>query len=608
MFIPFLTSISLFSRLAATSWNLASNISNDIIGFSGTNDNHRILPLQVRQYFASRDDGSDPVLRSLDGTNGKMLDMILEHTEAVHQLQSDTKLSDSLVDLIREGMVPGSSLQMMHAIIDCGALLAGIDLLELSRKIISFLPMKDFGGVLFYDCVKTHDWVILEKSGRLLPKNMSPIKEENTFAIFDEPRCRGTDLRLRSDTIALLTLAPRLCKDKLMQAAGRLRKFGCNQKLVIAGGSDVFSKLGDDMTAASVLAWTMENTVEATATGLPNWVNQGIIFTSTFGKDPKLSIMDEQVELKDMYGKSFVEETVDASATKAHRYHIQRTGGEAALHYDAREMVDQISKRACEYGPEIKLSTKGGYDEECEREVELEIEEEEEVEEEVPLMDPFQEKNWDFEKALLCQSPDELPVSTTLLPSFVVQSVAKKALAKVNWEEKIYLTANFLQTVACQDGDALDCYLRAVNSILRFPNKSLLLLSEFEANHMLKIFWNSNTGSHHLMHSCLLRHSFDRGGKVLLQCTRGRIMLKAKDTISEKTMASLQYFSGETTYATKSRKDTLKALLRVRKSNRGSEFCPLVDSQHLVGMRGLENLYPYSDLEAVGHALISESV
>ena len=224
-------------------------------------------------------------MNDLDGTNGKMIEMMLEHTVAVRQLGPEAPNSDLLVNLIKEG-ITGSS-QIMHALIDCGALLAGTDLLDFSKRILVLLPTDEFGGVLFFDGARSHEWIILERTGRLLQKDISPVKESEAFAIFDEPRCRGTDLKLRSDAIALLTLAPKLCKDKLMQAAGRLRKLGRDQKLVIAGGSDVFSKLKDLQrsvnnsnndfvaTVPQVLSWTMKNTVEATSAGLSNWANQG---------------------------------------------------------------------------------------------------------------------------------------------------------------------------------------------------------------------------------------------------------------------------------------------------------------------------------------------
>jgi hypothetical protein len=136
-----------FIRLTGTAWNLAQNKSKRIVGFSGTNDNHRILPLQVRQYFASKDKVPDPILNDLDGTNGKMIEMMLEHTVAVRQLGTEAPNSDLLVNLIKEGIT--GTIQIMHALIDCGALLAGTDLLDFSKRILVLLPMDEFGGVLF---------------------------------------------------------------------------------------------------------------------------------------------------------------------------------------------------------------------------------------------------------------------------------------------------------------------------------------------------------------------------------------------------------------------------------------------------------------------------
>jgi len=38
---------------------------------------------------------------------------------------------------------------------------------------------------------------------------------------------------MKTDTKAVLSLGPNMMKDKLMQAVGRLRKFGRNQKIYI---------------------------------------------------------------------------------------------------------------------------------------------------------------------------------------------------------------------------------------------------------------------------------------------------------------------------------------------------------------------------------------
>ena len=51
--------------------------------------------------------------------------------------------------------------------------------------------------------------------------------------IFDQNRTRGADLRMDKNVKALLTICSSLPKDDFMQAVGRLRKFGRNQKLLI---------------------------------------------------------------------------------------------------------------------------------------------------------------------------------------------------------------------------------------------------------------------------------------------------------------------------------------------------------------------------------------
>ncbi|KAL7553023.1 hypothetical protein ACHAWF_016264 [Thalassiosira exigua] len=635
------------SRLTATSWNLAQNPSCDIVGFSGTNDNHRILPLQVKQHFASLEKKPDPILKELDGTNGKMLEMMMNHTIGVRKLESDIRCQQSMISILTDG-VNGSTV---HAIIDCGALLAGTDLGNISETILKILPIKEFGGVLFYDDEQSQDWVILERSGRLLPKDLSPVREKDTFAIFDEPRCRGTDLKLRSNAVALLTLAPKLCKDKLMQAAGRLRKLDRGQKLILTGGSDVFTKLNDikgsintsassswrsffqmksqgfDATAIDVLSWTLKNTVESTAIGIPSWANQGVFFTSTFGKDPRLSIADENLALEDMYARSFTEQSVDTTASHAYAYHMKRTGGEEALHESVKNMVRSINERVKQYGADFKFPT-GGCDEElslmseCERELEMEIEEEEEIEVELPTVEPVNEKKWDFRKALHYQCPSELPIGTKLLPAYVENSITPTSLSKIKWSKNIYCTVNFEKTIICRansSASVLNRFLRVANFVMCFPGGNFLLLSEFEANGLLSLFWKNDATSsnYHLVHSSFLRGSMDKSIDILLQRSllkRGGTLsnflfggrLQARDVIDEDSMASLQLFSGESTYATEDRKEALKSLLRVRKTKEGARFCPRTAAESLVEMRGLLKMFPYSDLEALCEKLLCE--
>ena len=56
-----------------------------------------------------------------------------------------------------------------------------------------------------------------------------------------------------------------------MQAAGRLQKLGRNQRLVIVGGPDVFSKLPGSTTSSGGLSRRQKDCFEATVSQVLSW-------------------------------------------------------------------------------------------------------------------------------------------------------------------------------------------------------------------------------------------------------------------------------------------------------------------------------------------------
>ncbi|OWZ17142.1 hypothetical protein PHMEG_0008957 [Phytophthora megakarya] len=98
-------------RLSRTAWNLATGTN---IGFWGTNDNHRLLPLSVTQH--------EPDEPGLLATNGNMLDKIQQITRSYEVIYPSPNLS----------LIPWESVllfalnQGAQALIDTGALLAGV--------------------------------------------------------------------------------------------------------------------------------------------------------------------------------------------------------------------------------------------------------------------------------------------------------------------------------------------------------------------------------------------------------------------------------------------------------------------------------------------------
>lgn len=599
-------------RLTSSAWHLANNPQGQIVGFSGTNDNHRILPLQVQQYFVP-DDG-DPILRELLGTNGKMLEVIINQTEECVELPEGPAFK-SLLNLVKARTGGGKKA---HAIIDCGALLAGVRNIDFAKSLLDILPIEQFQGVAFFDNSNMSEWMVLEPSGRCLPKHQSPVHERNAFVLFDEPRCRGTDLKLKLDALAVLTLGPNMCKDKLMQAAGRMRQLDRGQRLVIVGGRDVFEQLRGpvpkqnrrahgQVSTRDVLSWTLKNTVQSTAEGLSNWSNQGLFFSTTVGK-PDFAAQDEKLSLAQFYGEPFVNDTVEKAALCTQKYHLGRTGGKAALSEYMANIVCRIEELIVRYGTDFSTSQRGA-DEECERELELEQELEEEVEPEIPRMCPVPESDWNFSSIFTCSTPHTLPITTYSLSDVMKSRLVPQTLALIKWSADIYCTTNFLETVANSSQVkelCLNKYLRLVDAAIRFPGGEVLLISEREADHLLNLFWEGVTqrqrrNKWNPTQPSFFHHSFARRASDRTSQSLSLVLPPTRElNISDETMASVQLFAGETTYRTASRREALKAMLLARKCHINKVVIAAnAEPEHLVEMRGLHHQMSYSDLEKI---------
>ena len=76
-------------------------------------------------------------------------------------------------------------------------------------------------------------WKVYDLNSREFIGKGTSVPDHETFVIFDEYRTRGADIKLNANAVAVLSLSPMLTKDSLMQAVGRLRKIGRNQKVII---------------------------------------------------------------------------------------------------------------------------------------------------------------------------------------------------------------------------------------------------------------------------------------------------------------------------------------------------------------------------------------
>lgn len=409
---------------------------------------------------------------------------------------------------------------------------------DAAEYILQHMPSGRYKGVCYYD-PSSKQWTVRDTVGRSTPLHQSPIAEAECFVVYDDARCRGADLKLKQQAVGVLTLAPGMCKDKMMQAAGRLRQLGRGQTLVVTGLPDVTDKIcaaavaaGTGSTRATkpsmqhVLQWVMDNTVQDTLHGVVEHATQGMLFAVTKNA-PNRAMLDEKLLLIELYGSSKAPEPVarvlQATASKA-RLQLQQArngsnssnAGNACTNssktvgqlrpreYSARlEIIQRVLQTGTAHGEGHLVVAGQGADEECERELEQEEEEEKEEEKEIPRVTAAEEVDWQYDTAFAASSVNDLtrahPASTStssgfhVLPLPAATQLLGSAMAAFHWSPKVYCTSNFVRAI-CQQAAAgvlhgLGPYQRYVDAMLVFTSGDVLLLSEREAEALQELVW-----------------------------------------------------------------------------------------------------------------------
>ncbi len=627
-------------NLVGNSWHLVSNKKGRVVGFSGTNDNHKILPLQVEQYLPWKNPSK--MWSQLLSTNGMMLDLIIKKTKECRVLPGgdpDGKQSDGFIDRSRDcsAMPTGKLNQALlsfikssvnkkvqfHALIDVGALLAGRSNREVAETILKEYLFRDgspnpLQGITFFD-TSTNQWSILERTGRCLQKDQSPLKEKDTFAIFDEPRCRGVDLKLRNDAVAILTLGEDLCKDKFMQAAGRMRQLHNQQSIFIVGEEKLFEAIRrqqnrKDIDSACVLQWVLQNTVRSIKKGLEAWIDQGMFYETE--EQPRHALLEDKQDLKSFYEKTTREIPLLSLGHSLSKFHRNRTG--KATNFETSRMKKIVSR--CRVLGQGYIVHHSGMDEECERELQRETEEEEEEEMEFAKMSPEQEADWNFQSIFGSKSCKKIEVPVTPLKNVISTLLPNQNLSAIGWSDQIFCTQNFIRTVFIShsiDHENKDNYLgnflRIPDCLLSFHSGEVLLLSDREGAQILPLFMGNNKLSSE--DPCFGHYAFETsfGDKYFLRYGSRR---RRPYNIDGRRSCSLKLFNGDTMYPG-DQYQTLKQMLRLstRQSNtpstsilslKGVKVVASGEPEELVASRGKLNAYDMSDLERMSKEISCE--
>lgn len=577
-------------RLTANPWHLCNNSHRNPVGFSGTDDNQLLLPLQVKQETVNDN--------ALIATNGKMLHLLCKNNR-YHVLPEEPgrKMWQNVLDFAVKSKA--------DALIDAGGLVAGISNVAAAKYIVSLLQQRghQHRAVVYFDTGATDEWRVRDAIGRCWSLSNSPIREANAFVFFDDRHCRGADMKLKPAARAMLTVGSKMAKDKLMQAAGRMRQLDGDQSIFLVGGRDVTLQIykanelpiGSSPVISSlhVVQWALRNTVEDVAPqGLLDWAKQGAFFLQSKSSSPS-DVQLEVTALEDLYHHPVQKKDLSAVTDEL----LLAQGDDSAV------MLAGIRQRVLTMGKGCTVIS-GILEGECERELEQEQERERERQlERHAAMVPVKESDWDYSAALSPAAGNDIMVldlSEAIPLAALASELSVEGISSIQWSEMVFCTKNFMRTVsyppdtAHRDRDAplLDGYLRPVNGLLLSPvSKTILLLSEREADNILRLQWQrgelleSGNGTPLLLNLAYLRLAHTNPTLFRKRFPSLHLAVPAR------ALVSIQLFSGETKYSTEQQRAELVDMLA------GNAHAHTA-AMKLPGLRGLHFMLLRSDLEA----------
>ncbi|KIM25736.1 hypothetical protein M408DRAFT_330949 [Serendipita vermifera MAFF 305830] len=305
------------SKISTSGWDLTIPKPFPTTGFSGTNDGQHLLPANIIQ--------SDQPIQL--HTNAKVLSYVLrEENSNVVTCPNFVKAKD-LLKCVDTKLSPRPTV-----ILDVGAQILDLSNVEFVKTWLeTYLDDPNIKAAVCFDDVD--NLVIVTPDGVTRPFVESPYSTQldHCLIYLDESHTRGTDLRIPTERQAVVTLGPKLNKDKLIQGCMRMRQLGHGHSLVFMAseevGGHICTAIGSNdknITTEDVLFWSIKETWQQMQENLPAWEVQGRSFVSrdaswvTLNKGGLLSAKDisekfrepEGKSLEDMYGHCINHQTL----------------------------------------------------------------------------------------------------------------------------------------------------------------------------------------------------------------------------------------------------------------------------------------------------------
>jgi hypothetical protein len=491
-------------KLATSGWDIAEEKLKLTTGFSGTNDNHYLLPSTIHQ--------EDPIQSS--STNALVLTHLLR-PENNHYCVISQGLDEQPVDPDNFLRLLSKQKPEIRVLLDVGAQMLEMRNKELVSHWLSLNPRVSAG--VFFD---EHDELaVLTRDGSVDGFVSSPYRQQldRCIVYLDDAHTRGTDLKLPPTTRAAVTLGPRVTKDRLLQGTSkhhiylwtlltdkvlvgcmRMRQLGKGQTIMffapeecdnrIRALSPTLTTSQSPVQISDILRWAMSETCADIERYVPHWTNQGIEHLRRNHAQREYHATGDLRCLKDGW-------LAPEARTLEQMYGLNRS----SEHLSSKALrIPNMRKRLETLGVSMVLYS--GMEEEQEREVAHEIERERQIER--PPRAPPASHTVDEDVTIFIKRGVIPPGSKSFRQLFApLRTCSKDAHV---WSQSLFATSDFERTIQSTPGvPKVSAYMRPLQWIISSrcgAGKDLLLvaLSPYEVDVLLPIIRASNLVNLHI--------------------------------------------------------------------------------------------------------------
>ncbi|KAL2041871.1 hypothetical protein N7G274_005656 [Stereocaulon virgatum] len=483
--------------IAGSSRKIQRTSTSLTVGFSGTNDNRTLLPLNVVQ--------SD--LPGLAHTNAEVLTYLLQSRNRGYFHTADAggrRLTerDFLSRLKNHGI---------RMLLDAGAQILELDNVSLAQVWLQ-VDYEAEAAVYFGEDGRAR---VIYRDGKIQPLAGSPFLNNlsSCLVYLDEAHTRGVDLKMPRDAKAALTLGIMQTKDHTVQAAMRLRQLAISQSIMFCAPPEVHQSIlnlrkktdRDAIDSHDVIVWLLEQTCCNIEQLQPLYISQGLEYCRRWLSAAKNPNAGSDHEQRKAY-LTVLEQPEQYSIEKLYAPD-QRTKSRAIdghgfpLIMEYVEKLSAMKKGLRNTGDTVQALAH--QEVEQEREVQVEVEQEREVKKpnhaQALPQPPFQDEVRSFAETgrLIAGSQAYHQAFVALRHTALGRRLGVNDSATMS---RLFVTEDFSRTVVTQFGRPRDEYLRSVHWLLWSQvTDTALVLSDFEADIILALIRGKRRVRTHLI-------------------------------------------------------------------------------------------------------------